>query len=174
MRVTADVNIGINYLRIVSQPLNLAAFFATATGAVRQINGVQDLTVVIPITPISAKPQKQQSRIRRVSIFNAQLPCQQSSHINAIRAIMPRFVIPSNDSQNLVRDGLDQVHHRRQFFHRREVGVRIAQTGLQCAVKQIASKHTVRIVMRVYIINVLAYSIVIRMRVSVVIISKDE
>ena len=107
MRVTADVNIGINYLRIVSQPLNLAAFFATAAGAVCKINCVQDLTVVIPVVPVSAKSQKQQSRVRRVFIFNAQLPCQQSSHIYAIRPIMPRFVIAANDCKNLVRDGLD-------------------------------------------------------------------
>ena len=159
--MTADVNIGINYLRVVSKPLNLTALFATATGAVCQINGVQDLTVVVSIAAIPTKAEEQQSRIRRVSIFNAQLPCQQPSHINAIRPVMPRFVIPAHDCKNLVRNGLDEIHHRREFFHWRKVYISIAQAGLQSAVKQITSKHTVRIVMSVYIINVLADGIMV-------------
>ena len=169
-----NVRIGINYLRVIRKPLDLAALFAASTRAVRQINRIENRAMPPCVVFIAPESQEDESRVRRVLVFNTKLSRQKSGHIHTIGTIMPRLMVASNNRKNLVRDGLNEIHHRRQFFHWREVYISIPKTRLQSAVEKIASQNAVRILMRVDIINVLAYSIVIRMRVSVMVVSKDK
>lgn len=135
-----NVYVAIYYLRVVSKPLNLAALFAASARTVRKINRVEDRTSVMSAGIASAKPQKDQSGVWRIAILNAQLPHQKSSHIHPIGAIMTRFVISSDSGEYLplLRQRLKQTRHRRKLFHRRQVNITIAQTGLQSTVKQIS------------------------------------
>lgn len=174
MYMTTAVYIGINYLGIVRKSLNLAALFATTTRTVREIDRVQYRAMPPCVVFVTSKSQEEQSSVRRIAFLNAQLSHQKSSHIHSVGAIMTGFVIATDRTENLVRDWLEQIHHRRQFFHGRDVYITISKAGLQSAVEQITSQQSIRILMRVDIINVLAYSIVIRMRVSVMVVSKDK
>ena len=135
MRVTADITVSVYNLAIVRKSLNLAALFAASTRTVREINRIEYRTMMPVALAVAAYSQKKQSRVSRIAFLNAQLSHQESSHINSIGAIMTGFVIATDRTENLVRDGLEQIHHRRQFFHRREVYITISKAGLQSAVE---------------------------------------
>ena len=176
MRVSADITVSVYDITVVRKSLNLAALFATAARAVREVNRIENRTMPPRVIPVAPHSQEEKSSVRRVTILNAKLPHQQPCHIDSVGFKMSGFMVSSDSAEDLLAlsKRLKQIHHRRQFFHRREVYINITKAGLQSAVKQIASQYAVRIVVRVDIINVLAYSIVIRMRVSVMVVSKDE
>lgn len=117
--MTTAVYIGINYLGIVRESLNLAALFSASTRTVREINRIENRAGMVRTSTPFAKSQEEKRSVRRIAILNAQLSHQKSSHIHSVGAIMTGFVIATDRAENLVRDGLEQIHHRRQFFHRR-------------------------------------------------------
>lgn len=173
MGMSGDIQISVTNLAVISKSLDFSNLFTTAPATMSQINRIENRTMM-PMCYLTPYSQEDESRVRRVPLFNAKLSRQKPGHIYAIRPIMPRLMVAANNRKHLVRDRLDKIHHRCQFFHRREVSITIAKAGLQSAIEKIPSQHAVRIVMRVNIIDVLADSIVIRMRVGVVIVCKDE
>lgn len=169
-----DVTVSVNDLAVISQTLNLAALFPTAARTMRQIDCIQNRTMMGFTPCISAESKENKSSVRGVSVYNPQLLAQQIGHVHTVCPIMAGFVIPADNGKHLPGNRGDQIHHRRQFFHRREIRIGIPQTAFQGTVEQISRKNTVGILMGVYIIYILAYSIMIRMRVSVVIVGKDK
>ena len=126
--MTADITVSVHDITVVRKSLDLPALFAASTRTVRQINCVENRTMVSVALAVPAYSQEEKRGVRRVLVLNAKLSRQKSGHIHTIGAIMPRFVVASNNCKYLVCDRLKQIHHRGQFFHWREVYISIPQT----------------------------------------------
>ena len=138
MGVPCDVQISVTNLAVIRKSLDLAALFATtAPASMREVNRVENRTMPPRVISVAPNSQEDESRVGRILVLDAELLCQKPGHVHAVRLVVPRFMVAADNCQNLVRDGLNQVHHRRQFFHRREVRVRIAKARLQRAVEEI-------------------------------------
>ena len=173
--VSTNVKIGINYVRQVNKPLNLAALFTPTACTVRQINCVQNRTVMPVALIISSKPQKHKRRIRRILVLNANLPRQDAGHIYAVCLVMPRFMVATDDTDDLVRDGCKQVLTYGQLVHWRQcIAVGISHGGLDSAIHQISRKYAICVIMLCHIRYIPLDCIVVAVRVCIVIISQHK
>ena len=94
--MTTAVNVSVNYLAIIRKALDLAPLFAASTRTVRQINCIENRTMMPVALAVAAYSQEEQSRVRRIAFLNAQLSHQESRHIHSVGAIMTGFVIATD------------------------------------------------------------------------------
>ena len=121
MRVTTNVAVSVNYLRVIRKSLDLTALFAASTRTVREINRIENRAGMVRTSTPFAKSQEEKRSVRRISLLNAQLSHQESSHIHAVGFKMSGFMVSSDSGKDLfaLSKRLKQIHHRRHFFHRR-------------------------------------------------------
>ena len=136
MRMGMDVNIRIDNIRQICQPVNLSALFASAAGTVGYIERIQKRSAPFRVI---ADPNEQKRRCLSVLIWNPQLSAHDLSHINSVRFVNSVFMVSGCYAKDLVLDRLKYLHALFHLLHRLEVcAIGIADAGCNRRIHKVA------------------------------------
>ena len=123
------------------------------------------------ISILLSKSDKQQCRGRRVPIFYAELLAHQEGHVDAVRFVVPCFMVSRHYAENLSLDRFKEFLTGIQFVHRCcRCPVCIADARCDGTIHEVTVQHAEHIIVCADVFDVLHDLLVVALRVTPVII----